>query len=84
MLFWFGMLFAFVGGLIFVILVAVLAGLKLSGIFVWLGGYDTTTMGAYCRLDPKRVVPLAFKKCLDATWGFSWFDSCGFGSLRFR
>lgn len=34
-LFWLGMIFAFLGGLIFVILAAVLAALKLAGIFVW-------------------------------------------------
>jgi len=34
-LFWLGMIFAFLGGLIFVILAVVLAGLKLAGIFVW-------------------------------------------------
>ncbi len=35
LLFWLGMIFAFLGGLIFVVLAAILAGLKLAGIFVW-------------------------------------------------
>jgi hypothetical protein len=34
-LFWFGMIFAHLGGLIFVTLAAVLAVLKLAGIFPW-------------------------------------------------
>ena len=34
-LFWLGMILAFLGGLIFVILAAVLVALKLAGIFVW-------------------------------------------------
>jgi hypothetical protein len=34
-LFWVGMVTFFLGGLIFVILAVVLAGLKLAGIFVW-------------------------------------------------
>lgn len=34
-LFWLGMIFAFLGGLICVILAAVLAALKLAGIFAW-------------------------------------------------
>lgn len=34
-LFWLGMIFAFLGGLIFVTLAAVLAVLKLAGFFVW-------------------------------------------------
>ena len=34
-LFWIGMVTFFLGGLFFVILAAVLAGLKLAGIFVW-------------------------------------------------
>jgi hypothetical protein len=34
-LFWVGMIFAHFGGLIFVILAAVLAILKLIGVFVW-------------------------------------------------
>jgi hypothetical protein len=34
-LFWVGMVTFFLGGLIFVILAAALAGLKLAGIFIW-------------------------------------------------
>ncbi len=34
-LFWLGMIFPLLGGLIFVILAAVLAALKRAGIFVW-------------------------------------------------
>jgi hypothetical protein len=34
-LIWLGMIFTYLGGLIFVILAAVLAGLKLAGIFAW-------------------------------------------------
>lgn len=34
-LFWLGMIFAHLGGLIFVILAAALAALKLAGIFPW-------------------------------------------------
>ena len=34
-LFWLGMILAFLGGLIFVILAVVLGALKLAGIFAW-------------------------------------------------
>jgi hypothetical protein len=34
-LFWIGMVTFYLGGLVFVVLAAILAGLKLAGIFVW-------------------------------------------------
>lgn len=34
-LFWLGMMFAFFGGLIFIIAAAVLAVLKVAGLFIW-------------------------------------------------
>jgi hypothetical protein len=34
-MFWLGMIFAFLGGLIFIVVAAVLGGLKLAGVFPW-------------------------------------------------
>ena len=45
-LFWVGMVTFFLGGLIFVILAAILAGLKLAGLFVWSWGWTVLPLFA--------------------------------------